>query len=108
MSRLAGRFVALFAFTFLFGCTRSLHLELPSDTPVRLVTDLPIRSDGVTPDKEVLLQPDAPEYKRLQDWVAHYQNGWSQSLAPSPGGGIGVHAGNLHLHFVDGAVFTWT
>ena len=108
MSRVAVRFVALFALAFLPGCNRTLHLELPSDTPVRLVTDLPIRSDGVTPDKEVLLQPEAPEYKRLQEWVAHNQNGWSQSFAASPGGGIRVHSGNLHLHFVDGAVFTWT
>lgn len=108
MTRIAVRFVALTVVAVLFGCTRSLPLAVPDGAPVHLETDLPKSSDGVVDSKEVLLQPGAPGYKRLQEWVAYNQGGWSQSMATNPGGGVRVHAGNLHLQFVDGVVFTWT
>jgi hypothetical protein len=107
MSHTVAQVLALALVAVLPGCNRTLHLEVPTGTPVHLVTDLPIRSDGLTPDKDVLLQTDAPGYKGLQEWIAHNQGGWSQSLATNPGGGVRVHAGSLHLQFVDGVVFTW-
>ena len=93
----------------LSGCSLShtLHLEIPNGTPVELEL---ITFDGTTvvESKDVTLQPDAPEYRRLQEWLARNQRGWSQSLATNPAGGIVVRAGKLSLQFVDGTVFTWT
>ena len=90
------------------ACSRTLHLEIPSGMPVQLVTFHENPGTTVVESKEVSLPPDAPEYRRLQEWLARNQRGWSQSLATNPAGGIVVHAGNLSLQFVDGAVFTWT
>src|ERR1700736_6485116 len=86
------------------ACSRTLHLELRSGTPVELVTFHENPGTTVVEPKEVSLPPDAPEYRRLQEWLAQNQQGWSQSLATNPGGGIVVHAGKLSLQFVDGAV----
>jgi len=89
------------------ACSHTLHLEIPSGTPVELEL---ITFDGTTvvESQDVTLQPDAPEYRRLQEWLARNQRGWSQSLATNPAGGVVVHAGKLSLQFVDGTVFTWT
>jgi hypothetical protein len=93
---------------FLCSCSRTLHLELPPGTPVSLETDVTTPGSNVVETRQVLLQPDAASYRRLQDWLAHNQGGWSQSLATNPSGGIRAHAGDLHLQFVGTAVFTWT
>jgi hypothetical protein len=93
---------------FLCACSRTLHLELPNGTPIQLVTDHENPGTTMVESKEVLLPPDTAEYRRLQEWLARNQTGWSQSLATNPGGGIVVHAGKLSLQFVGTAVFTWT
>jgi len=90
------------------ACNRTLHLEIPSGTPIQLVTFHENPGTTVVSSNEVALQPDAPEYRRLQEWLARNQRGWSQSLATNPAAGIVVHAGKLSLQFVNGAVFTWT
>lgn len=108
MSRLSIRVVALFLFTVLPGCNRTLHLQIPSGTPVKLVTFHEDPGTTIVELQEVLLQPDIIEYRLLQQWLRQNQHGWSQSLATNPGGGIVVRAGDLSLQFVGGAVFTWT
>src|SRR5262249_55902687 len=96
--------------TSVSACSRTLHLEIPSGTPVELELIIFHENPGgtVVESKEVALQPDAPEYRRLQEWLEGNQRGWWQPLATTPGGGIVVRAGKLSLQFVDGTVFTWT
>jgi hypothetical protein len=90
------------------ACSRMLHLEIPIGTSVQLITFPESPSTTLVESTEITLQPDAPEYRRLQEWLLQNQRGWSQSLATNPSGGIIVRAGKLSLQFVDGAVFTWT
>jgi hypothetical protein len=108
MNRIAISAIPLLLVAALSGCSRTLHLELPSGSPVHLQTDENKPGSSIVDTRDVLLQPDTPSYNRLQEWLAHNQDGWSQSLATNPAGGIVVHAGKLHLQFVGGAVFTWT
>jgi hypothetical protein len=58
--------------------------------------------------KEVVLQPDTADYRRLQAWIAGNQKGWSPSWTTNPAGGVLVYAGDLRLQFVDTAVFALT
>ena len=108
MNRIAISAIPLLLVAALPGCSRTLHIELPSGSPVHLQTDENKPGNSIVETRDVLLQPDTPSYKRLQEWLVHNQEGWSQSMATNPGGGIRVHAGDLHLQFVGGAVFTWT
>jgi hypothetical protein len=55
----------------------------------------------MTRPREVVLQPDSPECLRLREWLAQNQGGWRQSYATNPSGGVFVHAGDLHMQFVD-------
>jgi hypothetical protein len=96
-----------FAVILFSGCTRTLYLSLPSDTPVRLVT-YHEDSIGISRPYEMPLPRDAPEWRRLQEWLAHNQSGWSQSMAINPSGGFFVRAGDLNLQFVGTTVFAFT
>jgi hypothetical protein len=106
--RIAIRIVGIVLLAALSACSRTLHLPVPAGAPVRLVT-FTFKSTGETDAerKEVLLQPDAAEYRRLQEWVAHNQSGWSQSFA-TPFGGIVVNCGDLHLQFIQTMVVAFT
>src|SRR3954470_22726309 len=90
--------------------TRTLRIPVPDGTPLKLVTWHYNPSNGFTEPNEVLLRSSAPEYKRLQEWIAQNQAGWEPSLAPPPSTGIFVHSSDLHMQF-DGkiaSVFTET
>jgi hypothetical protein len=63
---------------------------------------------SIVDSKEVSLQPTAPEYRQLQEWVTRNQKGWWPSYAASPAGGIVVHTGDLHLQFITTTVFAFT
>lgn len=54
------------------------------------------------------LQRDAPEWRRLQEWLAHNQSGWSPSMITNPSDGVFVRAGDLNLQFVGTTVFAFT
>jgi len=88
----------------LSACTRTLPLALPDDVSVQLVVFVPKPGTDKPEPKEVPLPPNSQEYRQLQEWFAHNQAGWSQAYATRPTGGVFVHAGDLHLQFVESTV----
>jgi hypothetical protein len=50
--------------------------------------------------KTVLLRPDAPEYRRLDEWIAANRKGWRKfPLEKGPSDGIFITSGDLRFHF---------
>jgi hypothetical protein len=91
--------LALFALSARFaGCSQTVSLTLPADTPVRITAD----------SHQHMITPSDPRYDRLREWLARNQSGWSQVFATNPGGGIIITAGDFWLQFVDATAFTRT
>jgi hypothetical protein len=101
------RAVAILLIALLSACSRTVNISLPPGVPVRLVTLHYNPTNGMTEPKEVLLQPDSADYRRLQEWIAKNQKGWSQSYATNPSSGVFVHSGDVHLQFTDGVAFVF-
>jgi hypothetical protein len=90
-----------------FGaCARTLRLELPRDTPIELKWFVEKGVEAQPHTKS--LPPNSPEHQRLQEWLAHNQRGWSQSLATNPISGVFVTAGEVRLQFTSGTAFAFT
>jgi hypothetical protein len=106
MKRFVPRLFVLCVAIAVSGCSRTVKLELPSDTPVTLTTERENARTTIVEPSEVTLPPNTPEHRRLQKWIAENQHGWSQAVAADPPGGIIVNAGKLHLHFFEGGVST--
>src|SRR4051812_26197851 len=93
----------------LSGCSRTLRLELPANTPIELrtfVLDTPGRAESAR--RNAQLQPDSPEYRRFREWLAQNQTGWSQSETTIPRQGIIVQLTGFSLHFAGDVVFAST
>jgi hypothetical protein len=92
---------------FSFGaCTKTLRLELPPDTPIELKRFIEVGVEAQPHTKS--FQPSSSEYQRLQEWLAHNQRGWAQSLATNPISGVFVTAGDVRLQFTGGIAFAFT
>ncbi len=102
MNRIALTAVLLVA--VLSACTRTIPLALPDNVSVQLVVFVDRPGTTKPEAKEVPLPPNSPEYRRLQEWFTRNQTGWSQAYATRPTGGVFVHAGELHLQFVESTV----
>jgi hypothetical protein len=85
----------------LAGCTprEDRSLAFPVDLPLDVM-----RITGNGQPTHYLLQPSSENYRKIQDWLAINQVGWSDYLATSPGRGIFVSAGELRLQFVETTV----
>ncbi len=86
----------------LTGCesTHRVVIELPRNAPVELMVWQQSPGTTVLQKKTVLLQPDAPEYRRLAEWITSNQNGWRKlPLDKGPPDGIIVSFGDFRLHF---------
>jgi hypothetical protein len=92
------RFFPLTVLVLLPACSRTVQIPLPNGSPLQLVTWHYNATTKLTEPKKVLLQPETPEYRQLQEWITRNQKGWHQSLAPSTDGGIFVHSEDSHLH----------
>ncbi len=86
------------AFASFAGCSHSVHLALPVNTPVRVLAD----------SWEQLIPPSDVRCDELGRWLARNQKGWSPVFATNPGGGILVTAGDMWLQFIGTTVFTRT
>jgi hypothetical protein len=104
------RIIAVLLVALLPACSRTLRIPVPNGTPLQLVTWHYNPTTKLTEPKKVLLQPDTPEYRQLQDWITRNQEGWHQSLAPSTDGGVFIHSDDLplHLQFEDDMVSVFT
>lgn len=105
MNRIAITILAVLLVALLSACTRTLNLALLDDVSVQLVVFNWKPGARKTESKEMTLSPNAPEYRRLQEWFAQNQACWSQAYAINPTGGVFVHAGDLHLQFIGTTVF---
>jgi hypothetical protein len=90
----------------LSACARTLSLHLPADTPIELKTFIVTGVEAQPRTK--LLQPNSPDYRRVEEWLAHNQRGWSQSLATNPISGVFVTAGDVRLQFTGSTAFAFT
>jgi hypothetical protein len=108
LARVPLRVLGILLMALSSACSHTLHLALPSTASVQLVIWIENPATPEAKPKKTLLPPSAPEYRRLQEWLAHNQSGWSQSYATNPSGGVLVHAGDLHLQFINTTVFAFT
>jgi hypothetical protein len=74
--------------------------------PIALTTEHENPRTKIVEPIEVTSPSNTPEHRRLQNWIAENQRGWSQAVAADPAGGIIVNGGKLHLHFFEGGVST--
>jgi hypothetical protein len=96
------RLVALIAFTLntLSACVEPT-LTLPTNVPVTV-----IELDNKTSERTI--PTDSESYRKLVAWISNNQSGWSSYLAPPPGKGIIVRAGELDLQFIGTTVLVHT
>ena len=105
LSRIASA-AGIVAVLALASCSRTLALRIPADTPLELKTFVATGVDARPRTRT--LQPKAPDYQRLQEWLGRNQSGWSQSFSTTPGQGVIVHAPGITLHFLADTVFAST
>jgi len=109
LKRLLFIIASIVAVALLSGCSRTLRLELPADTPIELrtfVLDTPGRAESAR--RNVQLQPDSAEYQHFREWLAQNQTGWSQSETTIPRRGVIVQLTGFSLHFAADVVFAST
>ena len=93
----------------LSGCSRTLRLELPANTPIELrtfVLDTPGSAESAR--RNAQLHPDSAEYRRFREWLAQNQTGWSQSDTTIPRQGVIVQLTGSSLQFAADVVFAST
>jgi hypothetical protein len=75
------------------GCTRSIHVDLPSGS-----LSLSFFVNG-TPIKHCTISQDSEQYKTLSAWLAAHQDGWKSSVA-SYVPGVMVDGDGFSLNFL--------
>jgi hypothetical protein len=101
--------VTVVAIALQSGCSRTLRLDLPANTPIELrtfVIDTPGSAEAAR--RNTQLQPDSAEHRRLREWLAQNQTGWAQSYSTTPRQGLIVQGRGFSLHFVADVVFAST
>ena len=71
------------------GCSTTVDFAIAPDAPVQ------VRDSSVV----LQLKPDEPAYQEMAIWIARNQQGWTQSYATNPAGGIFVSSGQWRLQF---------
>jgi hypothetical protein len=79
---------------------RTLDIRLPQNTPVEVAIWQEDPVTGLMQQKTALLQPNAPDYHHLEQWLAMNQKGWRKlPFEKGPPYGIFVTSGDLRFHF---------
>jgi len=82
----------------LSACSTTVDFAIAPDAPIY------VRDSSVVQE----LKPGEPSYQEMADWIARNQQGWSQSYATNPAGGIFVSSGQWRLQFSGTAAYLRT